>query len=30
MDNLGEEHIVVLHRLAGGQLDLSPLPVRRF
>jgi hypothetical protein len=30
MDNLGEEHIVVLHRLAGGQLDLSPLSVRRF
>jgi hypothetical protein len=30
MDNLGEEHIVVLHRLAGGQLDLSPMSVRRF
>lgn len=30
MDNLGDEHIVVLHRLAGGQLDLSPMSVRRF
>ena len=30
MDNLGDDHIVVLRRLAGGQLDLAPLPVRRF
>jgi hypothetical protein len=30
MDNLGDSHIVVLRRLAGGQLDLTPLPVRRF
>jgi hypothetical protein len=30
MDNLGDEHILVLRRLAGGQLDLTPLPVRRF
>jgi hypothetical protein len=30
MDNLGDEHIVVLRRLAGGQLDLTPLSVRRF
>lgn len=30
MDNLGDEHVVVLRRLAGGQLDLTPLPVRRF
>jgi len=30
MDNLGDDHIVVLRRLAGGQLDLTPLPVRRF
>jgi hypothetical protein len=30
MDNLGDSHVVVLRRLAGGQLDLTPLPVRRF
>ena len=30
MDNLGDEHLVVLRRLAGGRLDLTPMPVRRF
>jgi hypothetical protein len=30
MDNLGDEHIVVLRRLAGGRLDLTPVPLRRF
>jgi hypothetical protein len=30
MDNFGDDHVVVLRRLAGGQLDLTPLPVRRF
>ena len=30
MDNLGDEHVVVLRRLAGGRLDLTPMPVRRF
>jgi hypothetical protein len=30
MDTLGDSHIVVLRRLAGGRLDLVPLPVRRF
>jgi hypothetical protein len=30
MDNLGESHVVVLRRLAGGRLDLTPVPVRRF
>ena len=30
MDNLGDEHVVMLRRLAGGRLDLTPMPVRRF
>jgi hypothetical protein len=30
LDNLGDTHVVVLRRLAGGRLDLVPLPVRRF
>jgi hypothetical protein len=30
LDNLGEDHVVVLRRLAGGRLDLVPMPVRRF
>jgi hypothetical protein len=30
MDNLGDEHVVVLRRLAGGRLDLTPVPVKRF
>jgi hypothetical protein len=30
MDNLGPDHIVLLRRLAGGQLDLMPVTVRRF
>jgi hypothetical protein len=30
LDNLDDEHVVVLKRLMGGRLDLVPLPVRRF
>jgi hypothetical protein len=30
MDNLGDEHVVMLRRLAGGRLDLTPMSVRRF
>jgi hypothetical protein len=30
LDNLGDEHVVVLRRLAGGRLDLTPMSVRRF
>lgn len=30
LDNLGESHVVVLRRLAGGRLDLVPMPVARF
>jgi hypothetical protein len=30
MDNLGEEHVAILRRLAGGRLDLSPMSVARF
>ena len=30
MDNLGDAHVVVLRRLAGGRLDLPPISVRRF
>ena len=30
MDNLGESHVVVLRRLAGGRLDLVPISVQRF
>ncbi len=30
LDNLGDAHVVVLQRLMGGRLDLSPMSVRRF
>ncbi len=30
MDNFGDEHVVMLRRLAGGRLDLTPMPLRRF
>lgn len=30
MDNLGDEHVVMLRRLPGGRLDLTPMAVRRF
>jgi hypothetical protein len=30
MDNLGDEHVMILRRLAGGRLDLSPMSVARF
>lgn len=30
LDNLGDGHVVVLQRLMGGRLDLSPMSVQRF
>ncbi len=30
MDNFGDEHVVMLRRQAGGRLDLTPMPLRRF
>jgi hypothetical protein len=30
LDNLGDDHVVVLRRLMGGRLDLVPISVRRF
>lgn len=30
LDNLGEGHVLMLRRLAGGRLDLTPVTVRRF
>jgi hypothetical protein len=30
LDNLGDSHVVVLRRLAGGRLDLVPMSVARF
>jgi hypothetical protein len=30
LDNLGENHVVVLQRLMGGRLDLAPMSVRLF
>lgn len=30
MDNLGEDHILLLQRLSGGQLDLTTRPVARY
>lgn len=30
LDNLGEDHVLVLKRLMGGRLDLNPMPVRWF
>jgi hypothetical protein len=30
MDNMGDEHVLMLHRLSGGQLDLTPRSIARF
>jgi hypothetical protein len=30
LDNFGESHVILLHRLMGGRLDLSPMSVQRF
>ncbi|HEY7412306.1 MAG TPA: hypothetical protein VII13_16275 [Vicinamibacteria bacterium] len=30
LDNMGEEHVAVLRRLGGGQLDLVPVPMGRY
>jgi hypothetical protein len=30
LDNLDDEHVMMLRRQAGGRLDLTPMSVRRF